>query len=190
MIYVSLIRGINVGGNRKIAMERLRAVHAAAGLENPRTLLQSGNVVFIAGKEKRVALEARIAAALADEMGVAVEVLVRAADEVRAVLAANTLKAEAKADPSHLLVMFLKDRVDKAKAAKATALTAGPELVRPGKEELYLYYPPPAGIGKSKLTGAVIEKALGTIGTARNWTTLTRISALADALEAETGRAT
>ena len=57
MIWVSLIRGINVGGNRKIAMERLRAVHVAAGLKEPRTLLQSGNVVFAAGKEKRDALD-------------------------------------------------------------------------------------------------------------------------------------
>jgi uncharacterized protein (DUF1697 family) len=190
MIWVSLIRGINVGGNRKIAMERLRAVHLAAGVKEPRTLLQSGNVVFVAGKERRDALETKIAKALNDEMGVAVEVLVRSAEEIATVLAANPLKAEAKADPSHLLVMFLKDRLDKARAAKATTLATGPELVRPGKEELYLYYPSPAGIGKSKLTGGVVEKALGTVGTARNWTTLTKISALAEALEAETGRAT
>jgi uncharacterized protein (DUF1697 family) len=190
MIHVSLIRGINVGGNRRIAMERLRAVHIAAGYDDPRTLLQSGNVVFVAGKEKRAAIEARIAEALADEMGVAVAVLVRTAAELHAVLAANPLKAEAKADPSHLLVMFLKDRLDKAQATKAAGLCTGSELIRPGNEELYLYYPPPAGVGKSKLTGAVIEKALGTIGTARNWTTLTKISALAEALEAETGGST
>ena len=107
--------------------------------------LQSGNVVFAAGKGKRAALEATIAAALADEMGAAVEVLVRPADEVRAVLAANPLAAEAKADPSHLLVMFLKDRIDKAVAGKLTALPTVGELVHPGKEEVYLYYPPPAG---------------------------------------------
>lgn len=122
-------------------------------------------------------------------MGVAVEVLARTADELRAVLAANPLKVEATTDPSHLLVMFLKDRVDKARVAKAAGLSTGPELVRSGDEELYLYYPPPAGIGKSRLTGAVIEKALGTTGTARNWSTLTRISALAETLEAGTGRA-
>jgi uncharacterized protein (DUF1697 family) len=62
-------------------------------------------------------------------------------------------------------------------------------LVHPGKEEVYLYYPPPAGVGRSKLTGAVIERALGTFGTARNWTTLTKLLALADTLESETGRA-
>ena len=164
MIQVALIRGINVGGNRKIAMERLRAVHVAAGLSEPRTLLQSGNVVFVAGKEKRGALEAKIAAALAEEMGVAVEVLVRTPAEIKAVLAANPLPEEAKADPSHLLVMFLKASLDKAMAGKLAALETGAELVRPGKEEVYLYYPPPAGIGRSKLTGAVIEKALRTAG--------------------------
>ena len=189
MINVALIRGINVGGNRKITMERLRAVHLAAGLGEPRTLLQSGNVVFIAGNEKRGALEARIAAALVGEMGVAVDVLVRTADEVRAVLAANPLPAEARADPSHLLVMFLKASPDLASVARLAALATGAELVRPGKEEAYLYYPPPAGIGQSKLTGAVIEKALRTVGTARNWTTLTKILALVETLEAEERRA-
>lgn len=191
MIHVSLIRGINVGGNRKIAMERLRAVHVAAGLDAPRTLLQSGNVVFATGREARSALEARIAAALADEMGVAVEVLVRTPSEIEAIIAANPLPAEARMDPSHFLVMFLKDRVDKAMAAKLGALAAsGDELARAGREEVYLYYPPPAGIGRSKLTGAVIEKALGTVGTARNWTTLNKIVALAKTLESEAGRTT
>ena len=189
MIHVALIRGINVGGNRRIAMERLRAVHVAAGLREPRTLLQSGNVVFIAGKEKRAALEARIAGALADEMGVAVEVLVRTPAEIRAVLDANPLPKEARADPSHLLVMFLKAPLDKESVHELAALETGLELVRPGREEAYLYYPPPAGIGQSKLNGAVIEKALRTVGTARNWTTLSKILALAETLEAEQGRA-
>ncbi len=188
MIHVSLIRGINVGGNRRIAMERLRAVHLAAGVESPHTILQSGNVVFAAGREKRAALEARIAASLAEEMGVAVEVLVRTAAEIDAVRAANPLPAEAGADPSHLLVMFLRAPLDKADTARLAALPMAGELVHPGAEAVYLYYPPP-GIGRSKLTGTVIERALGTVGTARNWTTLTRISALARTLESETGRA-
>jgi uncharacterized protein (DUF1697 family) len=189
MIHGSLVRGINVGGNRRIAMNRLRAVHVAAGLDDPRTLLQSGNVVFADGREKRAGLESRIAAALADEMGVAVEVLVRTVAEIEAVLAANPLPAEAKADPSHLLVMFLKAPLDKASAARLAALPTVGELVHPGRDAVYLYYPPP-GIGRSKLTGAVIEKAIGTVGTARNWTTLTRILALAKTLECETGRTT
>jgi uncharacterized protein (DUF1697 family) len=190
MIHVSLVRGINVGGNRRIAMDRLRAVHLAAGVEAPRTLLQSGNVVFAAGKEKRAALESRIAAALAKEMGATVEVLVRTATELEAVLAANPFSTEAKADPSHLLVMFLKAPLDKAGVVKLAALPTVGERVYPGTESVYLYYPPPAGIGQSKLTGAVIERALGTVGTARNWTTLTKILALAQTLESETGRAT
>lgn len=188
MIHVSLIRGINVGGNRRIAMDRLRAVHVAAGLREPRSLLQSGNVVFAAERETRTALEGRIAAALAEEMGVTVQVLVRTAAEIETIIAANPLATEAGADPSHLLVMFLKAPLGKADAARLAALPTVGELVHPGREELYLYYPPP-GIGRSKLTGAVVERALGTVGTARNWTTLTRISAVARTLESGTGRA-
>ena len=190
MIHVSLVRGINVGGNRRIAMARLAPSTSRAELDDPRTLLQSGNVVFVAGKEKRAALEATIAAALAEEMGATVEVLVRTPAEIDAVLAANPLPAEAKADPSHLLVMFLKAPLDKAGAARLAALPRSANWSIPARRRLYLYYPPPAGIGQSKLTGAVIEKALGTVGTARNWTTLTKLLALARTLESETGRTT
>lgn len=189
MIHVSLIRGINVGGNRKISMARLRAAHVAAGLESPQTVLQSGNVVFAADEAERGALEARIARRLADEMAAEVAVMVRTADELRAVLGANPLAAEAAADPSHLLVMFLKTEIGGDAEAKLGALPAAGEIIRPGNGALYLYYPPPAGIGRSKLTGAVIEKALGTLGTARNWNTLAKIVTLAEALEAGTARA-
>lgn len=170
-------------------MERLRAVHVAAGLDDPRTLLQSGNVAFVAGNEKRGAIEAAIAAALADGMGVTVEVLVRTGAEIEAVLAANPMPAEAAADPSHLLVMFLKAPLGRADAARLAALPTVGELIQPGNEAVYLYYPPP-GIGRSKLTGAVIERALGTVGTARNWTTLTKLLALAKTLESGNGGAT
>jgi uncharacterized protein (DUF1697 family) len=159
-------------------------------MEEPRTLLQSGNVAFAAAMAKRADLEAAIGTELAKEMGAKVEVVVRTMAEIEAVLAANPLTAEANSDPSHLLVMFLKAPLREPDAETLAALPAVAELIRPGREEIYLYYPPPAGIGQSKLTGAVIEKALGTVGTARNWTTLTKLLALARALEAETGRAT
>jgi len=177
MIHVSLVRGINVGARNRIRMDRLRAVHETAGLLSPRTLLQSGNVAFDAGGTRN-AIETAIASVLQEEMGVAIEILVRTAGELEAVLSANPLPDAASADPAHLLVMFLKRRVRVEDVAAVERLATGGELIRPGREALYLHYPPPAGIGRSKLTGAVIEKALGTIGTSRNWTTLTKLLAL------------
>ena len=154
----------------------------------PRTLLQSGNVVFIAGKEKRAALEAKIAGALADEMGVAVEVLVRTPAEIEGG-ARRQPACPRRRRPTRATSSSCSSRRRSTRRARISSRHSRPaaELVRPGREEVYLYYPPPAGIGQSKLTGAVIEKALRTVGTARNWTTLTKILALAETLEAETG---
>jgi uncharacterized protein (DUF1697 family) len=187
-VFVSLVRGINVGGKRKISMETLRSLHISVGLENPRTLLQSGNVAFTAKGLKRQALETKMAGVIAREMNARIDVMVRTPAELRGVFEANPFPREAKDDPRRLVVMFLKHRLDKAAKDRLATLEVGPELIRPGEEEVYLYYP--EGIGRSKLTGTLIEKRLGTVGTARNWATVTKLLALATALEADWGRST
>ena len=92
-------------------------------------------------------------------------------------IARNPLRDEAARDPSHLLVMFLKDAVE-AKDVKAlqTAIT-GREIVRGDGKHLYIVYAD--GIGRSRLTNAAIEKKLGTSGTGRNWNTVLKLGAMA-----------
>ena len=83
---------------------------------------------------------------------------------------------EAKSDPGHLLVIFLKGSVT-AKAVQALQeAVKGREVIRPGGRELYITYPD--GIGRSKLTGALIERKLGARGTGRNWNTVMKLQAL------------
>jgi uncharacterized protein (DUF1697 family) len=110
-------------------------------------------------------------------LGLKTAFFVRNAREMQAVIAGNPFGAEAKRDPSHLLVLFLKD-APKANAVDALrAAIKGPELVEARGKHAYIVYP--AGIGRSRVTNTVIEAKLGTQGTGRNWNTVLKLAALA-----------
>jgi uncharacterized protein (DUF1697 family) len=173
-MHVALLRAVNVGG-RSLAMADLRKVAEGLGYGGVKTLLQSGNMIFDA-KAKADALEKTLEAALKKAVGLEADFMIRTAKELEAVIAANPFPGEAKSDPAHLVVMFLKGRAD-AKAVDAVReAVKGREVVRHNGRELYITYPD--GIGTSKLTGAIIEKKLGIRGTARNWNTVTKLAAL------------
>lgn len=173
-LQVALLRGINVGGHNKIAMADLRKLAESLGLANPQTLLQSGNLVFDGGRRSPAALEKLLETETEKKLGVAVDYVVRSADEWQSIIAANPFPKEAKADPSHLVVMCMKTAPKPADVKALQAVIKGPEVVRAAGRELYAWYP--AGIGTSKLTNAVIEKKLGTRGTARNWNTALKLA--------------
>ena len=174
--HIALLRGVNVGGNKPVAMAALRAMAADLGFLGPRTLLQSGNLVF-ASRPTGAELEALLERELALRLGLVARVFVRTADEWRAILAANPLAEMARDDPSHTLVMPLEAVPDPAKLAEMRAAIAGRELVEARGRELYLAYPD--GVGPSRLTNALIERRLGLRGTARNWNTALKLAELA-----------
>jgi uncharacterized protein (DUF1697 family) len=157
-------------------MAALRELLAAIGLEKARTLLQSGNAVF---ESRRLpsALEGLIAAGITERFGLATDVFVRTAREWDAALAANPFPREAKDDPSHLLVMPLRDAPSAASVEALRASIRGRERVTVVGRQAFLVYPD--GIGRSKLTLTHIESRLGTRGTARNWNTAGKLAALA-----------
>lgn len=171
--YIALLRAVNVGGT-KVAMAELRALAEAIGLARPRTLLNSGNLVFEA-EGPAEALERRLEAAIEARFGGPVPVLVRSAEAWAALLAANPYPDEARDDPSHLLVMPLKAApADRCEAALNAAIK-GRERARVIGDVAWLVYPD--GIGESKLTIQVVERHLGTVGTARNWNTSVKLAA-------------
>src|SRR5688500_12146048 len=112
MNYVALLRGINVGGNKKIAMGELRAVIESLGFTNVRTLLNSGNVVFAGPKQSTATLATRLHNATANELGVESEYFVRTASEWADIIERNPMIADAERDPSHFLVMTCKGKLD------------------------------------------------------------------------------
>jgi len=173
--HVALLRAVNVGG-RSVAMEALRKLFAGVGIDGARTLLQSGNVVFTSGKSPK-ALEALLETSTADRLGVATEYFVRTAREWDEVLAANPFPREAKADPGRLVVMPLKRAPSRAEVEALEGAIKRRERVAVVGRHAYLVYPD--GIGRSKLTNAVIESRLGARGTGRNWNTAQKLAALA-----------
>ena len=175
--YIGLLRGINVGGNKMVAMADLRDMITKIGFSDVKTLLQSGNVVFRAAAKVPAKLESQLEAELEKRLGLKVEFHVRTADEWRAVIAANPFGAEAKKDPSHLLVSCFKAPLDKAnvKALQdAIAAMNGPELLEADGRHLYMVFPD--GIGNSK-ANRVIDRKLRALGTARNWNTVLKLAA-------------
>jgi uncharacterized protein (DUF1697 family) len=178
--YAALLRAINVGGNKRVAMADLRAFVASLGFADVSSLLQSGNLVFRGRAQATASLEQRLEREAVTRLDLATDFLVRTADELAAALAANPFVAEAERDPAHLVVMFLRETPPAGACEALQAGIKGPEVVRCAGRHAYLTYP--AGIGESRLTNAVIERALGTRGTARNWNTVVKLEAAARSL--------
>lgn len=174
--YIALLRGINVGGHNKIAMTQLKVMLESMGLANAKTWLQSGNVVFETKKQSPAALEKSLETATKSQFDLSIDYVVRTAAEWKKVIAANPFQKEAKTDPSHMVVAFMKSSPKPEAVKSLRAGITGPEQVELKRNELYLIYP--AGIGQSKLTNTVIEKKLGVRGTARNWNTILKLAAL------------
>ena len=164
---VALLRGINVGTSKRIAMPALRSVFEALGATDVSTYLQSGNVVF-AGSLTAPAVEAAVSA----EFGVAPRVLVLTASEFRRAAAENPLLGMA-ADPSRLFVYF----VDAVPASIEPPDGIEPEVIAIGKHAVYQWSPD--GIGKTKVPPR-FTKSLGPTATARNQRTVEALLAMLD----------
>jgi uncharacterized protein (DUF1697 family) len=182
-VYVSMLRAVNVGGSSRIKMDALQRVYESLGLADVRTLLQSGNVVFRSNLTDRPRLVKRIMQELERQLGLQIDVILRTLAEVASIVERGPVLSQ-RADPSKLLVMFL-SAVPNA-AAQAALLKwhktkEMPEMLELRGPEIYLYYPD--GVGRSKLTNAVIENKLDTSGTARNWNTLVKLVETGRALE-------
>lgn len=175
-IHIGLLRAVNLAGLNKISMSDLRDLLVMLGLRDARTLLQSGNVVFRADIAA-AKLEGLLQDAAAKRLGLTTDFFVRTAKEWKGIVAANPFPDEARRDPGRLIVVVLKD------APEAEAVTAlqnaikGREVVRAKGRQAYITYPD--GMGRSRLTTALIERKLGTRGTARNWNTVLKLAALA-----------
>jgi uncharacterized protein (DUF1697 family) len=176
-IRIALLRAINVGGRAPVAMADLRDLLTRLGLLEPQSLLQSGNLVFRSGPGTGAELERLLETEAEKRLRLRTDFFVRTAAEWKAVVARNPFGREAERDPSHHLVMFLKDPPDAGRVKAVQAAITGPEVVRAEGKQLYIVYP--EGIGRSRLTGTVIEKKLGSRGTARNWNTVLKLAALA-----------
>ncbi|MBB2922836.1 DUF1697 domain-containing protein [Cellulomonas cellasea] len=175
---VALLRGVNVGGHRKVPMARLRAVAEGLGHEQVATHLNSGNVVLVAPDDAPPErLAADLAGALRDDVGFDVDVVVRTRAAFDEVVAANPFPEAAAEDPARVLVTFFAADLDPDPAFDAGAY--GDEQVVWTRREAYVHYV--HGLGRSRLTPDVLTRAARQAGTGRNWRT---VLALRDLLAA------
>jgi uncharacterized protein (DUF1697 family) len=174
--YVALLRGINVGGRKRVPMQTLRDLLTGMGCEDVRTHLNSGNAVFSHPDGGAEALAAELEQAIARELGLSVSCLVRSGRDIRRVVDGNPFIGR-DVDPSRFLVTFLAGPADPAAVADLDPAAYAPEEFVLGAWELYLHCA--NGIRDSKLAKVLTERRLGTVGTARNWNTVTKLADMA-----------
>jgi uncharacterized protein (DUF1697 family) len=174
--YVALLRGINVGGRKKVAMSDLRDLVTRLGFEDARTLLQSGNLVFRSDGKAESELERLLEAATEKQLRLQTEFFVRTAAAWKTIIARNPFRHEAEGDPSHLVVMCLRGKPGGTQLSRLRAAISGRESIRTVGSQAYVVYPD--GIGNSRLTNALIERTLDTRGTGRNWNTVMKLADL------------
>lgn len=167
-VYIALLRGINVGGNM-LKMDRLRELCTSLRLNNVRTYVQSGNVVFEAGKNSAHWVKT-IEGALEGECRLPVSVVVRTAEEIARVAAGNPFLKEKGIDIKRLGVTFLRDAPAPAVFKALTIPGAGADRFICVGSEIYLHCP--SGFGETKLSNNAFERLLSIRATTRNWNTV------------------
>jgi|ERR1700722_8588007 len=175
-IYISMLRGINVGAHKRIKMEQLRSAFEELGFEQVETYIQSGNVIFKTARVSQPVLTRRIEKRLLQDFGFAVSVISRTADEMAKTVQNNPFLKDSGIDSEKLHVAFLSDVPAPSALQKCETLTLAPDKAYCCGTELYLYLP--NGVSGSSLMKSSLDRALGVMTTMRNWRTVNAIHQL------------
>jgi uncharacterized protein (DUF1697 family) len=176
--FIALLRGVNVGGNGKVPMADLRALMADMGFENPRTVLQSGNLVIGAqGKTTAEALEKKLHTEIAKAFKVNTELFVRTPAEWSKLVKENPFETFAAERPSAMLVWVMREKPDAKHLKALMADHTGPEEIESRGRRLYVTFPD--GQGDSRLAArGLLDKHMPSRGTGRNWNTVLKLQAM------------
>jgi uncharacterized protein (DUF1697 family) len=174
-VYVAMLRGVNVGGN-SLKMDWLREACEGIGLQNVRTYVQSGNIVFSSrlGAEK---LATTLKTTIDAQTRLPVTVVVRSASEMTKIVAGNPFLKQKGIDVTKLHVTFLAKAPSKPALEKLDALAGTRDEYRLLGQEIYLHCP--INYGETKLSNTAIEKVLSVGATTRNWKTVTVLREMA-----------
>jgi uncharacterized protein (DUF1697 family) len=171
--FVSLFRGINVGGHQSVRMDALKELHESLGLQAVETYIQSGNVVFTSDDASVTQIQKDIEDGFAQKFGFQVKVIVRTAEEFNMMIENNPFRNQPMKESKWVVAMFLASHPISTAQEDIQKTYTGPEELHITGQEVYIYYP--EGIGRSKLTNSFLEKKLKASGTARNWNTVLRL---------------
>lgn len=176
--FISLLRGINVSGQKKIAMMDLKALYENLKFTDVTTFIQSGNVIF-KSKEKlsNAGFAKRIEEAIFKKYGFDVPVIIRSEDEMKQVISANPFSKEKNIDEKKLHVTFLSEIPSEETAMSIQSIDFPPDRFIIRNKEIYLLIP--GSYGETKISNAFFEKKLKIKATTRNWNTVNKLSAMA-----------
>jgi uncharacterized protein (DUF1697 family) len=178
--YISLLKGINVGGHNKIKMDALRQMYLKLGYTDVQSYIQSGNLIFRTNETDKQLIEQRITNGIAHDFGLNIAVLVLTETELEATLKNNPFSADSSDNPNYMYLTFLSEVPD-----QTLMDTIVPESYLPDKfchwnKVIYVYCP--GGYGNTKLTNAFFEKKLKLTATCRNLKTSEKLLAMAEKL--------
>ncbi len=182
---IALLRAVNVGGTGKLPMADFRALLENLGYKRVETYIQSGNAVFeTTARPEKVASD--IAKALEKLLGANVGVIVRTTDQLKRLIDSNPYATEAAANGALVHAAFLAGPAGKEAEPALAAIVAK----YPTRRDRYvlasdtIYFHFPDGAGETKFTGKTLDKAIGVIGTGRNWNTILKLYEMAKSREA------
>jgi len=177
MKYISLLRGINVSGQKKIKMADLKSLYEDLGYHSVITYIQSGNVIFETGEKDKASIQMKIESAIKTSFKFEVPVILRTTNELKKIIKQNPFEVkDLSADGSKVLVSLLSGKPEKPKVIEIKKFAADAESLESKGMEIYLHCP--NGYGKSKLSNAFVETKLGLSATTRNWKTIIKLSEL------------
>jgi uncharacterized protein (DUF1697 family) len=173
---IALLRGVNVGGRNRVPMPALREALEASGLEQVVTYVQSGNVV-LESSAKPAALARDVESVIADAFALEIAVVVRTRAELAKVVRHDPLGELAGDEAKLYQVSFCAEKPEQEAVAKVAERAVDGERLLAHGREIYAWFP--HGVGRSKLAAQLSKQKLGTVVTARNWTTVKKLLELA-----------
>ncbi|MDI1255758.1 MAG: DUF1697 domain-containing protein [Flavobacterium sp.] len=180
--YIALLRGINVSGHNMIKMELLRGFLKELDFENITTYINSGNILFQSKLTDTAKLELLIHQKIAEKFGFLIPVVIVTLEHLKTVATNNPFAEVEIPDPTQPFVAFLSDIPSQANIAILSAIDFGSDKFHVSNKAIFLIYANGAA-GKTKLTNALLENRLKVRATSRNWKTVHKLIALAEAYE-------
>ncbi|NOG47635.1 MAG: DUF1697 domain-containing protein [Calditrichaeota bacterium] len=169
--FISLLRGINVSGQKLIKMADLRELYFGLGFTDVQTYIQSGNVIFKTQQTDRKKIITKIENAINEKYGFHVPVQIRSQDEIKTVI--DNLPIKGEREFNRLLVTFLSEIPETIPMDEIKKFMAPDDDIVIKDREIYFYFP--EGLGKSKLDNKTLERKLNVKTTARNWKTVNKL---------------
>jgi uncharacterized protein (DUF1697 family) len=177
MRYLAILRGINVSGQKKINMQDLRSLFESLGMQNVKSYIQSGNVVFESNIDDKKALKAEIEASIEKQYEFHVPVELRTYLEWEAIVnECPFAPIDVETQGTKVLITFLSGQATAERVTEIKIYVHPPEqLIIKGKE---VYLNCPNGYGKTKLSNTFLERKLGVVATTRNWKSVVKLHEL------------